>query len=152
MKKKTIGVVIVAHGRLGEELRNAAVAVCGPQRFFEAISIGPDDDLDNTAKLISSAVARVDRGRGVVIFTDMFGGTPCNLSLGVMAKKIARKKGELIWGANLPMVTNLLKIRSRMVLKVAVRAAETAGRQGSRKCERPSAGNRKKIVGPGVGR
>ena len=85
-----IGLVLVTHGRLATEFRSALEHVVGPQQQIEAITIGPDDDVEQCRKSIVEAVKRVDSGSGVAILTDMFGGTPSNLAISVMSQpKIA---------------------------------------------------------------
>ena len=78
-----IGLVLVTHGRLAIEFRSALEHVVGPQRQIEAVTIGPDDDVEQCRKNIIDAVKRVDSGEGVAILTDMFGGTPSNLAISV---------------------------------------------------------------------
>src|SRR5215510_10347370 len=93
-----IGLVLVTHGRLAIEFRSALEHVVGPQRQIEAITIGPDDDVEQCRKNILEAVKRVDSGEGVAILTDMFGGTPSNLAIAVMSQAMF----ELLAGVNLP--------------------------------------------------
>ena len=119
-----IGMVLVTHGRLAEEFVNATEHVVGPQTQVRAISIGPDDDMEQRRQDILSAVAEVESGAGVIILTDMFGGTPSNLAISVMDKANV----EVIAGINLPMLIKLAKSR-HMPLPDAVRAALEAGRK-----------------------
>ncbi|HEY6833262.1 MAG TPA: PTS sugar transporter subunit IIA, partial [Pseudolabrys sp.] len=98
-----IGLVLVTHGRLATEFRSALEHVVGPQRQIEAITIGPDDDVEQCRKNILDAVKRVDSGEGVAILTDMFGGTPSNLAISVMSQP----KVEVLAGINLPMLIKL---------------------------------------------
>ncbi|MCA8888557.1 MAG: PTS sugar transporter subunit IIA, partial [Parvularculaceae bacterium] len=93
-----IGLVIVTHGRLAEEFVAAAEHVVGPQEKIQAVSIGPDDDMEKRRGDILEAAQSVDDGDGVIILTDMFGGTPSNLAISVMEKANA----EVIAGVNLP--------------------------------------------------
>src|SRR5690606_10062646 len=79
-----IGLVLVTHGKLAEEFRHAVEHVVGPQKYIETVSIGPDDDMDQRRQDIVDAVRQADDGHGVIILTDMFGGTPSNLSISVM--------------------------------------------------------------------
>ena len=79
-----IGLVLVTHGKLAEEFRLAVEHVVGPQKLIETVCIGPDDDMDNRRDDILDAVHRVNEGAGVIILTDMFGGTPSNLSISCM--------------------------------------------------------------------
>ena len=108
-----IGVVIVTHGRLAHEFRAALEHVVGPQEQIETISIGPDDDLDVRRSDMLTALARVDSGKGVVVLTDMFGGTPSNLAISAME----RSNVEVIAGVNLPMLVKLASVRGECKLK-----------------------------------
>ena len=120
-----IGLVLVTHGRLAEEFRNAVEHVVGPQDNFETVSIGPDDDMEKRRSDIVEAVAKVDQGAGVVVLTDMFGGTPSNLAISVMeAGRI-----EVIAGMNLPMLIKLASVREEKSLDEAVTCAQDAGRK-----------------------
>lgn len=119
-----IGVVVVTHGRLANELVSAAEHVLGPQEAMTAVPIGPDDDMELRRADVLAAAKSVDRGAGVAILTDMFGGTPSNLSISVMGEG----QIEVIAGANLPMLIKLLTERSRIPLAQAALAAQEAGR------------------------
>jgi len=118
-----IGLVLVTHGRLAQELRAALEHVVGPQEAVEGISIQPDDDIEQRRADIVAAVARVNSGDGVVILTDMFGGTPSNLAISVMSEGDV----EVIAGVNLPMLVKLSSARTGMSLPDAVAAARDAG-------------------------
>ena len=118
-----IGLVIVTHGRLAEDFVAATEHVVGPQERIEAISIGADDDMEKRRADILAAAGRVDSGGGVIILTDMFGGTPSNLAISIMEKANA----EVIAGVNLPMLIKLASIRADKSLKEAVVAAHEAG-------------------------
>jgi mannose PTS system EIIA component len=120
-----IGLVLVTHGRLAVEFRSALEHVVGPQRQVEAVTIGPDDDVEQCRKNIVDAVKRVDGGDGMVILTDMFGGTPSNLAISTMD----RKGIEVIAGVNLPMLIKLASVRQTEPLRNAVGAAQEAGRK-----------------------
>lgn len=120
-----IGIVIVTHGRLAAEFIAALEHVVGPQRDIAAICIGPDDDMEQRRQDILQAVKAVDTGDGVVLLTDMFGGTPSNLAISVMD----RPKIEVIAGINLPMLIKLASLRSTETLADAVRGAQEAGRK-----------------------
>lgn len=120
-----IGIVIVAHGRLAEHLRAATAHVVGPQDAIETVSIGADDDMEQRRADIIAAASRVDDGSGVIILTDMFGGTPSNLAIAAMEKTGA----EVIAGVNLPMLVKLASVRAHWPLKEAVAAAHEAGRK-----------------------
>jgi PTS system mannose-specific IIA component len=120
-----IGLVVVTHGRLAEEFIAAAEHVVGHLDAVQAISIGPDDDMDMRRKEIIAATKACDDGSGVVILTDMFGGTPSNLAISIMgAGKI-----EVIAGVNLPMLIKLSEVRAKLPLHDAVMAAQEAGRK-----------------------
>jgi PTS system mannose-specific IIA component len=119
-----IGLVIVAHGGLARELLAATEHVVGPQKQAVAVSTGPSDDLRAKQAEINAAVAAVDGGEGVVVVTDMFGGTPCNLAIGAMSSETI----EVIYGANLPLLVKLAKMRDRPVGD-AIDAALEAGRK-----------------------
>ena len=120
-----IGLVLVTHGRLAEEFRNAVEHVVGPQENFETVSIGADDNMEKRRTDIVDAVARVDHGSGVIVLTDMFGGTPSNLAISVMeAGRI-----EVIAGMNLPMLIKLSSVRKGNKLAAAVEEAQAAGRK-----------------------
>jgi mannose PTS system EIIA component len=120
-----IGIVIVTHGRLAAEFIAALEHVVGPQRDIAAICIGPDDDMEQRRQDILQSVKAVDTGDGVVLLTDMFGGTPSNLAISVMD----RPKIEVIAGINLPMLIKLASLRSTETLNDAVRGAQEAGRK-----------------------
>src|SRR4029078_6787220 len=120
-----IGLVLVTHGRLAVEFRSALEHVVGPQKQIEAITICPDDDVEQRRKDIIEAVKRVDSGDGVAILTDMFGGTPSNLAISCMS----RPKVEVLEGINLPMLLNLPKVREERSLPDAIAMAQEAGRK-----------------------
>jgi PTS system mannose-specific IIA component len=120
-----IGLVVVTHGRLAEEFVLAMEHVVGPQSGVRAICIGPDDDMERRRRDILKACAAVDEGQGVVLLTDMFGGTPSNLAISVMEQTHA----EVIAGLNLPMLIKLASVRGRYDLQSAVAAAQEAGRK-----------------------
>lgn len=120
-----IGLVVVTHGRLAEEFLSAAEHVVGPQEMVRAVSIGPDDDMEKRRQDILDAAKAVDSGEGVIILTDMFGGTPSNLAIAVMEKANA----EVVAGVNLPMLIKLATVRADGDLDEAVKAAHEAGRK-----------------------
>ena len=120
-----IGLVLVTHGRLAEEFVAAMEHVVGPQQQVRAISIGPDDDMEKRRKDILEAVSVVDEGRGVILLTDMFGGTPSNLAISIMDKA----KVEVIAGINLPMLIKLASVRVSGSLEESVDAAQESGRK-----------------------
>ena len=120
-----IGMVLVTHGRLAVEFIAALEHVVGPQRNVAAVCIGPEDDMERRRQDILRAISEVDAGKGVVLLTDMFGGTPSNLAISVMDKA----KVEVIAGINLPMLIKLASLRESEALAVAVRGAQEAGRK-----------------------
>src|SRR6187551_1582165 len=117
-----IGLVLVTHGKLAKEFRVAMEHVVGPQEAIETVCIGPDDDMEARRADIAEAVARVDDGSGVILLTDLFGGTPSNLAISLLqAGKI-----EVIAGINLPMLIRLESARRTMSVTKAVAAAREA--------------------------
>jgi mannose PTS system EIIA component len=120
-----IGVVIVSHGGLAGEFRAALEHVVGPQERLETIAIGPDDDMEQRRNELVAAVKRVDSGKGVVVLTDMFGGTPSNIAINIMEETGC----EVIAGINLPMLIKLASVRSEMSVAEAITAAKEAGRK-----------------------
>lgn len=120
-----IGLVLVTHGRLAAEFVTAMEHVVGPQTAIEAICIGPDDDMEGRRSDIARAVKAVDDGSGVILLTDLFGGTPSNLAISLMEPG----RVEVIAGINLPMLIRLEGARKMMKIKAAVAAARDAGRK-----------------------
>jgi len=120
-----IGMVLVTHGRLAAEFIAALEHVVGPQTHVAAVCIGPEDDMEQRRQDILDCVRAVDSGDGVVLLTDMFGGTPSNLAISVMD----RAKIEVIAGINLPMLIKLASLRQSEGLANAVRGAQEAGRK-----------------------
>jgi PTS system mannose-specific IIA component len=120
-----IGLVLVTHGGLAAEFVTAMEHVVGPQQRIEAICIGPDDDMEGRRNDIADAICRADGGSGVIILTDLFGGTPSNLAISLMKSQSV----EVIAGVNLPMLIRLEGARKTMELRSAVAAARDAGRK-----------------------
>ncbi|MBV8663138.1 MAG: PTS sugar transporter subunit IIA [Hyphomicrobiales bacterium] len=120
-----IGLVLVTHGQLATGFRAALEHVVGPQSRFETVTIGPEDDMEQRRADILGAVARVQDGSGVVLLTDMFGGTPSNLAISVMDGG----RIEVICGINLPMLIKLATLRENADLEHAVLEARDAGRK-----------------------
>ena len=120
-----IGLVLVTHGGLAREFIAATEHVVGAQSNIKAVCIEPEDDLDQRRKDILAAVAEVNDGAGVIVLTDMFGGTPSNLAISIMDKADV----EVIAGVNLPMLIKLASIRGDGVLADAVASAQEAGRK-----------------------
>ena len=120
-----IGLILVTHGRLADEFRSAMEHVVGPQRNVSTVCIGPDDDLDARRADIRASIDEVNAGDGVVLVTDMFGGTPSNLAISMMDDPAI----EVISGMNLPMLVKLAKVRSTQTLRECVECAQVAGRK-----------------------
>jgi PTS system mannose-specific IIA component len=120
-----IGIVLVTHGRLAEEFVAAFEHVVGPQPGIATVCIGADDDMEQRRQDIVAAIRRVDDGKGVVLLTDMFGGTPSNLAISVMNETGV----EVIAGVNLPMLIALARARQNRDLPGAVDEAREAGRR-----------------------
>jgi len=120
-----VGMLLVTHGRLALELISALEHVVGPQIKVASICIGPDDDMKQRRSDIVKAVESVDSGGGVVILTDMFGGTPSNLAISIMENSNV----EVIAGVNLPMLIKLASVRSSETMQIAVAQAQEAGRK-----------------------
>ena len=120
-----IGMVLVTHGRLAEELIAALEHVVGPQENVTAICIGPDDDMELRRSEILDGTSKADQGEGVVLLTDMFGGTPSNLAISIMDKANV----EIIAGVNLPMLIKLASVRDKESLADAIDSAQDAGRK-----------------------
>ena len=120
-----IGLILVTHGRLAEELRLAMEHVVGTQRNVATVCIGPNDDIEGRRSEILRRIEEVNAGNGVVLLTDMFGGTPSNLAISIMDKA----KVEVIAGVNLPMLIKLASVRHHETLVDAVASAQEAGRK-----------------------
>jgi PTS system mannose-specific IIA component len=120
-----IGLVLVSHGRLAEELRSAMEHVVGHQDGVATVCIFPDDTMESRREDIRGAIAKVDTGDGVVVLTDIMGGTPSNLA----SQLCDHRKVEMIAGVNLPLLVKLAKIRGTEPLAEAVAHATAAGRK-----------------------
>ncbi len=120
-----IGLVLVTHGELAKQFIAATEHVVGPQTRMTAICIGPEDNIEERRGDILNAIQDVDDGSGVILLTDMFGGTPSNLAISVMSKA----RVEVIAGINLPMLIKLASVRGAGDLNEAVSAAQHAGRK-----------------------
>ena len=119
-----IGMILVTHGHLADEFVHAMQHVVGRQDAVATICIGPNDDMEVRRREIADAIRAVDSGQGVIILTDLFGGTPSNLAISLMQAG----KVEVIAGINLPMLIRLAKARGCMDIKAATAAARDAGR------------------------
>lgn len=124
-QKTGAGVLVVTHGDFGKELINAAQSVLGPQDALESIGVDVEIGVDETVEAIRGAIKRVDSGSGVIILTDLFGGSPTTLSLGLLKTEDI----EVVTGVNLPMLVKALQSRLMQLSKIAQETAE-AGRQG----------------------
>jgi PTS system mannose-specific IIA component len=120
-----IGMVLVTHGRLAEEFLRALEHIVGPQENVGTVCIGPDDDMEERRKEIIEQVKAAQDGDGVVLLTDMFGGTPSNLAISVLDEG----EVEVVAGVNLPMLIKLASLRGERSLKKAVHEAQEAGRK-----------------------
>ncbi|MFT6582347.1 MAG: PTS sugar transporter subunit IIA [Alphaproteobacteria bacterium] len=120
-----IGVVLVTHGDLAKEFVAALEHIVGPQETTEAVSIGPDDDMELRRQEIIQKVEDVNSGDGVIVLTDLFGGTPSNLAISIMEQS----KVEVIAGVNLPTLVKLASVRKTMPLAEAAAAAQEAGQK-----------------------
>lgn len=120
-----IGMVLVTHGHLATEFRAALEHVVGPQSQLQTVTIGPEDDMESRRADIVRAVHDVDTGQGVVVLTDMFGGTPSNLAISVMDGS----QVDVVAGINLPMLIKLASVREEATLDQAVLQAQDAGRK-----------------------
>ena len=123
--KDMIGVVLVTHGNLATELVKVMEHVVGPQDQLTTITIDPDDDMEKRREDILNSVQFVDKGLGVIILTDMFGGTPSNLAISIMEQA----KIDIIAGVNLPMLIKLASVRSTETISEAVAQAREAGQK-----------------------
>ena len=118
-----IGLVLVTHGQLAKEFKAAVEHVVGPQEAFETVSIGPDDDMEQRREDIVAAVRAAEKGDGVIILTDMFGGTPSNLAISVMDEGNV----DVLAGVNLPMLIKLARVRENRPMEAALVEAQEAG-------------------------
>ena len=119
-----IGMVLVTHGRLAAEFVEALEHVVGPQAQIAAVCIGADDDMEKRRAEILESARSCDAGDGVIVLTDMFGGTPSNLAISIMEQA----RIEVLAGVNLPMLVKLASVRNRPIAE-AVRMAQEAGRK-----------------------
>jgi len=119
-----IGIVLVTHGNLAREFIAALEHVVGPQQCVSAVCIGADDDMERRRVEILESAKACDTGDGVIVLTDMFGGTPSNLAISIMEQAGV----EVLAGANLPMLVKLSSLRGRPIAE-AVRMAQEAGRK-----------------------
>ena len=118
-----VGVVVVTHGQLATELLNAAETIVGELPQFAAVSIGWHEDTGDAREEIAQAIARLQQGQGVLIVTDMFGGTPCNLAMTFLGQEV-----EVITGVNLPMLIKLAGLKEQATLLDVAREMREHGR------------------------
>jgi PTS system mannose-specific IIA component len=120
-----LGMLVISHGRLAEDLVQAAQTIVGPIEGLEAVSIGWNDDVEAATRAIAAAIRRVDRGGGVLLLTDMFGGTPTNLGLALHEPG----RVEIVTGVNLPMVIRFANLKQEVTLHDAAGRIATQGRE-----------------------
>jgi len=120
-----LGLLVVSHGRLAEELVNAVRTIVGPVEALEAVSIGWNDDVEESSRRIEAAARRVDCGQGVLLLTDMFGGTPTNLALSLHEQG----RIEIVTGVNLPMLIKFANLREQLELQEAAERIAQQGRE-----------------------
>ena len=120
-----IGLVLISHGNLAHEMKAAMEHVVGEQEAVETVAICPQDDMEKRRSEIIEKIDAVDKGQGVVVLTDMFGGTPSNLAISIMEKKNI----EVLAGMNLPMLIKLAQVRATASVNEAAISAQDAGRK-----------------------
>ena len=120
-----IGVVLVTHSRLAIELIAALEHIVGPQENVAAVCIGPKDNMEERRGEILKRIEDVNQGTGVIILTDMFGGTPSNLAISILSKANV----EVVAGVNLPMLVRLSSIRDHVPLSEAAESSQEAGKK-----------------------
>jgi mannose PTS system EIIA component len=120
-----IGLVLVTHGQLATEFVHAVEHIVGPQQGIRTVCIGPDDKMDSRRNDIEREIKAVNAGQGVIVLTDMFGGTPSNLAISLLQEDVV----EVVAGLNLPMLVKLCRIRKECTLDKAATAAQDAGRK-----------------------
>ena len=120
-----IGIVIVSHSNIASEFVSVLEHIVGKQENIEAISIFPDDDVEKKRKEIIKAIKKVDQKKGVIVLTDMFGGTPSNLAISVMDEE----KVEVVAGVNLPMLIKISSLRNKCKIKELIKISQESGRK-----------------------
>ena len=120
-----IGLVLISHGNLAHEMKAAMEHVVGEQEAVETVAIFPQDDMEKRRSEIIEKIDAVDKGQGVVVLTDMFGGTPSNLAISIMEKKNI----EVLAGMNLPLLIKLAQVRATASVNEAAISAQDAGRK-----------------------
>jgi len=120
-----IGVVLVSHANIAKEMLDVIQHIVGPQDKIKAISIFPEDDIEKKRLEILDSVKKVDSGKGVIVLTDMFGGTPSNLAISVMENE----KIEVVAGVNLPMLIKMMSAREKKSIKELIKISQESGRK-----------------------
>jgi PTS system mannose-specific IIA component len=120
-----LGLIIIAHGNLAQEMVSVLEHVVGPQTQLQAVGIGPDDDVEKRREDLIKAITEVNSGEGVVICTDMFGGTPSNLAISLLDQQPV----DVLAGFNVPALVKLASIRDKVSLKDALAQAHEAGQK-----------------------
>ena len=120
-----IGVVLVSHANIAKEMVEVIQHIVGPQENLESISIFPKDDMENKRQEIIESVKKVESGKGVIVLTDMFGGTPSNLAISVMEDE----KIEVVAGVNLPMLIKMMSVREKKNIKEIIKTSQESGRK-----------------------
>ncbi len=120
-----IGVVLVSHANIAKEMLNVIEHIVGPQDKILAISIFPNDDMKKKRTEIVESVKKVESGKGVIVLTDMFGGTPSNLAISVMEDE----KIEVVAGVNLPMLIKMMSVRDKKSIKELIKISQESGRK-----------------------
>lgn len=122
----SIGIIIVSHGKFGSSILHTAESIIGPQSDCVSISVDIAHEVEDAIRRLNDAAQLLDKGQGVLVLTDMFGGTPTNLALSLLAQH----KVEVITGMNLPMLIKILENRQNTPLKELVKMADEAGKAG----------------------
>ena len=129
-----IGLVLISHGRLAEELRRSLEAIAGVQPNFGTVCVGPDDNPEERRTALAHAIAQADEGAGVIVVADLYGATPCNIALALAGwpagaqAGATRREVDVIAGANLPMLVELAAARHCAGLPECVARGTAAGR------------------------
>ena len=116
-----LGIVLVAHNDLAESMKSVAEHVVGPLNDVACVSVGPKDDIEEKRQEIAQKIQQVDKGKGVVLLTDMFGGTPSNLAISLMQEG----KIEVVSGMNIPMIVKLVRMRRKKLMDAVQESAQS---------------------------
>ena len=120
-----IGIVLVSHANIAKEMLGVIEHIVGPQERIKAISIFPNDNMEKKRSEILDSVKKVDAGKGVIVLTDMFGGTPSNLAISIMEEE----KVEVVAGVNLPMLIKISSLRNECEIKELIKISQESGRK-----------------------